>query len=301
MRLVTYSAGPAGPPRAGVRVGHRILDIEAASRVNGEPLPSSVKALLAAGRGALARVQALAKAATTEARPFTKDMYEERAIRFLPPVPDADRLLCMGRVETAKAAAGDIAASRMPSSRLLGHNAKAALPEGAVGLDCAPAMVFVIGRHAQDVDRDDASDYVAGVTLLNQFTGRDSKKREIDARARARDGNEAPGFGSLGSDIVTLDEIADLDDLWMICTVNGEERLRGNTHDQAWTMPDIVEHFSRVGPLEAGDMISIGAPAGATEGKPGAAGLFLEPGDVVEFTIEGIAALRTTIVAAGEA
>ena len=143
MRLVTYSVGPAGPPRAGVRVGHRILDIEAASRVNGEPLPSSVKALLAAGRGALARVQALAKAATTEARPFTKDMFEERAIRFLPPVPDADRVLCMRRVDVAKGAPGEPAALLMPSSRLVGHNAKAALPEGAVGLDCAPSMAFV--------------------------------------------------------------------------------------------------------------------------------------------------------------
>ena len=64
MRLVTYSVGPAGPARAGVRVGHRILDIETASRVKGEPLPASIKALLAAGRGAMSRVQALAKAAT---------------------------------------------------------------------------------------------------------------------------------------------------------------------------------------------------------------------------------------------
>ena len=97
MRLVTYSVGPAGPARAGVRVGHRILDIEAASRVKGEPLPASIKALLAAGRGALARVQALAKAATTEARSFSQAMHEERAIRFLPPVPDADKFLCVGK------------------------------------------------------------------------------------------------------------------------------------------------------------------------------------------------------------
>ena len=39
MRLVTYSVGPGGPARAGVRVGHRVLDVEAASRVKGEPLP----------------------------------------------------------------------------------------------------------------------------------------------------------------------------------------------------------------------------------------------------------------------
>ena len=97
MRLVTYSVGPDGPARAGVRVGHRVLDIEAASRVKGEPLPSTIKTLLAAGRGALSRVQALAKAATTEARSFSHAMHEERAIRLLPPVPDADKFLCVGK------------------------------------------------------------------------------------------------------------------------------------------------------------------------------------------------------------
>src|SRR4051812_33193370 len=55
MRLITFTAANAAP-RIGVRVGHRILDIEAASRVDGEPLPSTMRALLAQGRGALSRV-----------------------------------------------------------------------------------------------------------------------------------------------------------------------------------------------------------------------------------------------------
>ena len=62
MRLVTYS-GPLGAARTGVRVGHRILDIETASRVKGEPLPSNMRGLLQLGRGALSRVQALVRAA----------------------------------------------------------------------------------------------------------------------------------------------------------------------------------------------------------------------------------------------
>jgi hypothetical protein len=66
MRLVTFTtAGSA--PRVGVRVGHRVLDIEAGSRVNGEPLPSTMRALLREGRGAMSRVQALAKATQSQA------------------------------------------------------------------------------------------------------------------------------------------------------------------------------------------------------------------------------------------
>jgi hypothetical protein len=55
MRLITYASGPNGLPRLGVRVGHRVLDVEAASRVDGEPLPSTMKGLLREGpRGAVA-------------------------------------------------------------------------------------------------------------------------------------------------------------------------------------------------------------------------------------------------------
>src|SRR5512146_629986 len=97
MRLVTYASSPAGAPRTGVRVGHRVLDIEAASRVEGEPLPSSMKALLREGRGALSRVQALVRKAQSGTGKFAGVFFEERAIRFLPPVPDPDKFLCVGK------------------------------------------------------------------------------------------------------------------------------------------------------------------------------------------------------------
>ena len=97
MRLLTYNTATNSAPRIGVRVGHRVLDIEAASRVDGEPLPATMKTLLKEGRGALSRVQALAKAAQSDAGRFAGAMGEERAIRFLPPVPDPDKFLCVGK------------------------------------------------------------------------------------------------------------------------------------------------------------------------------------------------------------
>jgi 5-carboxymethyl-2-hydroxymuconate isomerase/acylpyruvate hydrolase len=93
-----------------------------------------------------------------------------------------------------------------------------------------------------------------------------------------------------------MDEIPDPYNLWMTCSVNGEERMRVNTSDQIWKLPDIVEHFSQYIPIEAGDMFSTGAPGGVAVGKPNAAALFLKPGDVVECAIEGIATLSTKIV-----
>ena len=178
MRLVTFTPNtPEATPRAGVRVGHRILDIEAASRVDGEPLPRTMKELLRAGRGALSRTAALAKAAQTTAGRFSGAMYEERAVRFLPPVPDPDKFLCVGK---------EIGLAKEVSSQV-GHDAKVVKPAEVARLDYEPELVFVIGRRALGVTRDDDwTDYVVGVTVLNDLTD---------------------CVGPVGPEIVTLDEI----------------------------------------------------------------------------------------------
>ena len=309
MRLVTCPAANC-PPRIGVRVGHRVLDIEAASRVDGEPLPATMKSLLREGRGKLSRVQALAKAAQAQAGRFSGAMHEERAIRFLPPVPDLDKFLCVGknyRAHLEELKKHDLI-KEMPEevtgfvklhSCLTGHEAKVVKPAVVTHLDYEPELVFVIGRRVLGFDKanDDPWDYVVGVTVLNDLTDRDMQKREVASGSRFWTSKNAPGFGPVGPEIVTLDEIADPYDLWMVCTVNGEERMRVNTRDQIWKMGDILEHFSRTIPLEPGDMFATGAPGGVAVGKPNAEALFLQPGDVVECSIEGITTLRNTIVA----
>jgi 2-keto-4-pentenoate hydratase/2-oxohepta-3-ene-1,7-dioic acid hydratase in catechol pathway len=308
MRLVTFTtAGSA--PRVGVRVGHRVLDIEAGSRVNGEPLPSTMRALLREGRGAMSRVQALAKAAQSQAGRYAGAMFEERAIRFLPPVPDPDKFLCVGKNYRAhldelkkhdliKEMPEEVTGFVKLNSCLTGHEAKIVKPAAVARLDYEPELVFVIGKRALGVKKtDDPWDYVAGVTVLNDLTDRDMQKREVASGSRFWTSKNAPGFGPVGPEIVTLDEIGDPYDLWMVCAVNGEERMRVNTRDQIWKMNDILEHFSRTIPLEPGDCFSTGAPGGVAVGKPNAESLFLKPGDVVECSIDGVTTLRNTIVA----
>ncbi|MEO7743498.1 MAG: fumarylacetoacetate hydrolase family protein [Usitatibacter sp.] len=276
MRLVTYASGPNGLPRLGVRVGHRVLDVEAASRVDGEPLPSSMKGLLREGRGALSRVQALAKAAQSNAGRYSTAMMEEKAIRFLPPVPDPDRFV--GMDPTPRTQPDEAGTS------FGGHNGKIATPSASARLDCRPALVFVIGRRAGGVTGDDdAMDYVAGVTLLSELIASDSAP-------------DASLLGAIGPELVTIDEIGDPDDLWITCVVNGEERLRVNAGDQAGKMSEILVHFSRDAALEPGDMFSTGIPGSFAPGSDDVA--TLKVGDVVECSIEGITTLRTTITAA---
>ena len=289
-----------------------MLDLAAAARAAGEAaLPGSMKQLLAAGEAALVRARALIAAARAAPARFAAALLPEAAIRYLPPVPDADKFLCVGknyRQHLEELRRNDLLTETPQeptafvklNSCLVGHGARVAKPAGIVRLDYEPELVFVIGKRALGVKKVDAFKYVAGVTILNDLTCRDLQKREVASGSRFWTGKNIPGFGPLGPEIITMDEIRDPYDLWMVCRVNGQERMRVNTGDQIWKLPDIMEHFSRHIPIEPGDMFSTGAPGGVAVGKPNAAELFLKPGDVVECSIDGIATLSTTIVAPGE-
>ncbi len=264
MRLITYTSPQAGPLRVGVRVGHRVLDIESASRVEGQPLPASMKALLVQGRGALSRVQALAKAAQSSAGRYAGAMVEERAIRFMPPLADANRFMRIANnFSTTAAQPVKPSAIAMDASRLVGHNAKA-VAHGDASFASYPQLVYVVGRALKDVSAEEAFGYAWGVTLLG------------------------PG-GTLGPEVVTLDELGDPDDLWITCAVNGEERARWNTRDQLWKPGEVLAYLSKERALDPGDMVATGAPA-----APAA----LKTGDIVECSIEGVTTLRAVMGAA---
>ena len=299
MRLLTFSTRSDATPRAGLREGAHVLDL----RTHG--LPARMKDLLAAGPDMFAQLRQIA--ADLKRYPQGVATLDEKTIRYHPPVPDAEKFLCVGknyRTHLAELRANQLLTETPEeptafvklNSCLAGHEAKVARPNGITRLDYEPELVFVIGKRALGAKREDALSYVAGVTILNDLTDRDAQQREVASGSRFWTGKNIPGFGPLGPEIVTMDEIRDPYDLWMTCAVNGEQRMRVNTADQIWKLPDILEHFSRHIPIEPGDLFSTGAPGGVAVGKPNAADLFLKPGDVVDCSIEGIATLRTFII-----
>jgi 5-carboxymethyl-2-hydroxymuconate isomerase/acylpyruvate hydrolase len=310
MRLLSFRRPEDGAPAIGVRSGRRVLEIATAAQIAGlASLPNTLKALLAAGPNALARVRELSAAAQAhDSGRFDPAWRDEAELAYLPPIGDADKFLCVGknyrqhleelqRTNLIKEIPEEPTAFVKLNSSLVGHRAMVVCPEGIVRLDYEPELVFVIGRRAMGVKKLEAFNYVAGVTILNDLTDRDSQEREVRSGSRFWTGKNIPGFGPLGPELITLDEIADPYDLWMTCSVNRQVRMRVNTRDQIWKLPEILEHFSRHIPIEPGDMFSTGAPGGVAVGKENAAELFLKPGDVVECGIEGLATLRTTIVA----
>lgn len=302
MRLSTFALKSApADARLGALLNEKMLDlaiVEQALNDGRRLVPGSMKQLLALGSSGLDRVrQILAHASANTARLPAGALLELGAIRFLPPIPDAEKFLCVGknyrthleelkRNDLIKEMPGEPTGFIKLNSCLTGHGAEVERPATISRLDYEPELVFVIGKRAFGVKKKDAFDYVAGITILNDLTCRDTQKREVASGSRFWTSKNAPGFGPLGPCIITMDEVPDPYDIWVTCSVNGERRMRVNTSDQIWKLPDIIEHFSRLMPLEPGDMFSTGAPGGVAVGKPNAEDLYLKPGDVIECAFE---------------
>jgi len=293
-----------------------MLDVEAAANLGNLPsktLPHTLKELLALGTPGIEWVRAIVdRARGPDAARVENAWIPLSDVRWLPPIPDPDKLLCVGknyRTHLEELKRTNLIAE-MPTeptafvklnSSLTGHATDVTRPDSVSSLDYEPELVFVIGKAAFHVREEVAFDYVAGVTLLNDLTCRDTQKREVASGSRFWTAKNAPGFGPLGPCVITMDEVPDPYDIWVTCRVNGALRMRVNTREQIWHLPQILAHFSRLVPFAPGDMLSTGAPGGVAVGKSDAETLFLKPGDVVECAFEEPAMeLRNRIVASAD-
>ena len=313
MRLLTFvTRSDPYTPRLGAMLDSRIVDLREAEHLKpGWPeLPRTMRKLLEQGPAGLGRVGELVEAARERRSELPSGvLLDESQIRYLPPIGDAEKFLCVGknyRSHLKELEANDLIKEKPEEPTgfvklnecLTGHEADVERPSTVSRLDYEPELVFVIGKPAYMVKGKDAFDYVAGITILNDLTCRDTQKAEVASGSRFWTSKNAPGFGPLGPCIITMDEVDDPYDIWVTCSVNGEQRMRVNTSDQIWKLPDIIEHFSRLLPLKPGDMFSTGAPGGVAVGKPNAEDLYVKPGDVVECAFEKPAmVLRNRIVA----
>jgi 5-carboxymethyl-2-hydroxymuconate isomerase/acylpyruvate hydrolase len=308
MRLITFTRSGASQHEIGVRIpnssGDQVLPFaDVAKKLGISNFPADMRSFLRAGNDVMEQ----AKSWVASIEDHLALLISASSISYLPPITDAEKFLCVGknyrthleelkRTNLIKEIPQEPTSFIKLNSCLVGHEAKVIRPQGITHLDYEPELVFVMGKRALGAKKADALSYVAGVTILNDLTCRDLQLREVASGSRFWTAKNIPGFGPLGPEIVTIDEILNVYDLWMTCSVNGQERMRVNTADQIWKISDILEHFSRFIPIEAGDMFSTGAPGGVAVGKENAEELYLKPGDVVECAIDGISVLRTTII-----
>lgn len=164
-----------------------------------------------------------------------------------------------------------------------------ALPSGG-RTDWEVELVVVIGRRAEHVTADDAWSHVAGLTVGQDLSERDSQLAGPAPQFSL--GKSFPGFAPVGPWVVTVDEFADPDDLALGCAVDGETVQQGRTRDLVFGVPALIVGLSAVAPLLPGDLIFTGTPAGVGMGRTPPR--FLRPGEVLTSHIDGIGELRQT-------
>ena len=166
------------------------------------------------------------------------------------------------------------------------------IPIAGDSVDWEVELVVVIGRQASRVGVDKGWDHVAGLMI-----GQDISEREVQQRPPGQWslGKSFPGFGPVGPALVSLDELANRDDLGIGCSVNGEEMQSSRTAELIFPVPELVSRLSHNVTLFPGDIIFSGTPngVGAARTPP----RFLKPGDVVTSWIEGLGELRNACVA----
>ena len=156
-------------------------------------------------------------------------------------------------------------------------------------LDYEVELAVIIGKAARNVKAADAKDYIFGYTILNDVSARLLQT----THKQWYFGKGLDGFTPMGPCITTADEISFPPALAISAHVNGEPRQRSTTDLLITSIAEIIEELSSGMTLLPGTIIATGTPAGVGMGFDPPK--FLNPGDVVECTIEGIGTLRNTV------
>lgn len=176
--------------------------------------------------------------------------------------------------------------TKFPGS-ITGPDTVVDLPAGG-NADWEVELVVVIGTLARNVAAADAWSHVAGLTIGQDLSER--RRQMVGPLAQFSLGKSYEGFGPTGPYLVTPDELDNPDDLALSCTLNGEVVQSGRTAQLIFDVPYLIEHLSGILPLFPGDLIFTGTPSGVGAGRTPP--VFIQPGDVLISTIEGLGQIR---------
>ena len=169
-----------------------------------------------------------------------------------------------------------------PSTAVIGPDEPIVLPEGAGRVDHEAEVGVVIGRRASHVAERDASNYVLGLTCVNDVTARDLQARDIQyTRAKGFD-----TFAPIGPCIAAGIDYNRADGIGVEGWVNAERRQASSTRDLIFSIDRLIAFVTSVMTLLPGDIVSTGTPAGIGP---------LAPGDRVTIKVAGVGELSNPV------
>ena len=169
-----------------------------------------------------------------------------------------------------------------PDTTIIGPGEEILLPEQSERVTGEAELGLVIGREARDVSEEEAPSVVAGLTTILDMTAEDILRKNPRYLTRAKSFDT---FFSFGPQLVTLDEVGEIEDLTVSTVLNGEvlrENVISNMTFSPWFL---VSFHSKVMTLLPGDIISTGTPGAVV----------IQDGDVVECRIDGFMPLSNPV------
>ncbi len=280
MKLASFTA--SGRASYGIVKGDGIVDL---GRRWGSTYPTLRSAI--AG-GAFAKMPADLKEAKADVA--------LAAVTLLPPIPDPDKIVCVGLNYRDHAAEANLKVPEFPSvfvrlaNTLVAHGAPLVRPKLSGDFDYEAELALIIGRPGRHIAARDALSHIFGYSCFNDGSIRDYQfKHSLTA------GKNFGATGGFGPWIVTADEIPDPSKLTLSSRLNATQVQRKGTSDMIFDVPAIIAYLSSWTELVPGDVIPTGTPEGVGLGRKPP--LWLKPGDTVEVEISGIGVLRNPVVA----
>jgi 2-keto-4-pentenoate hydratase/2-oxohepta-3-ene-1,7-dioic acid hydratase in catechol pathway len=234
-------------------------------------------------------------------RPLAGDLFGEWSktdatlaladVKLLPPTQPSQVLALAGNYKSHLAGAPTTAKFAIPQpfykspSCLIGHEDAIIIPKDARDVHYEAELVIVIGKKCRKAPRDEALDYVFGVTVGNDVSERIWQNDEETKDVQWWRAKGADTFGPVGPFILTGVDYGNLD---MELRLNGAVKQKENTKQLIHDIPSIVSFISQYVTLHPGDLIFTGTP-GTTSA--------MQPGDVVEVELEGVGVLRNNVIA----
>ncbi len=291
MYLVSYRLrGTSDPWRAGIQRDQTVVDARAYAPSTGNAV--SVRTLLQKGPQELANVLSWANQQLNAGR----DVIPLESIELGPPVPDPDKIICLGLNYREHAAEANSEVPPVPTffakfpNSLIGPTAPILIPRVSTRIDYEGELAVVIGQRCKYVAEEDALNYVAGYAAFNDVSARDVQTRTSQWTA----GKALDTFAPMGPGLVPASEIPDPQELSLTTRLNGRVVQHDNTGNMVFSVASAIAFISSLMTLEPGDIIATGTPSGV--GFKRNPPLFMHHGDVVEVEIERIGTLRNPVI-----
>ncbi len=218
------------------------------------------------------------------------------AIEYLPPIPDPEKILCVGlnyrahQEETGRGGEGFPTIFVRFANAQVGHEQPMVRPRESNTLDYEGEIALIIGTPGRRIPREAALSHIAGVSIYNDGSVREFQRQT----SQFTPGKNFPATGGFGPWMVTPDELGDLSTLRLTTRLNGTVMQQATADLMVHDFAEIIEYCSTFTELVAGDVLVTGTPGGV--GAARKPPVFMDEGDLVEVELEPVGTLRHRVV-----